>query len=122
MNRRDVLLAGGAVAAGTALGGMSGCPQNIDVISTVEQLIQKVQEGVVAACAAVGKFVPTVPTIRSIIEGLLGAVLDTTNLGKAITLITQAVTMISAVCLAPAPPTTSFAVSVGGKNIPVVFY
>lgn len=122
MKRRDFLLAGTAITSGIALGGMSGCPQNIDIITTVEQLIQKVQAGVVQACSTLGKFVPTVDTVVAVVSGLLGTVLSNANIAQALGVVDAAIHAIAAQCPQQPAPAPTLKVTVGGKDIPVVFY
>ena len=116
MHRRDLFLAGAAALT------VASCSGNVDVITTVEQLIQKVQAGVVAACAAVGKFVPTVDTVIAVVSGFLGSTLVATNVVAALAFVQQTIDAIAAQCPQQPTPPPSLKASVNGKDVPVVFY
>ncbi len=113
-----MLLLGTTALAGTLVG-CSG--QTIDVIATVAQLIQKVQAGVAAACATLGKWVPTVDTVFAVVSTLLGATLAMANLDKALAFVQQAIDTIAQQCPAPAP-TGPLTATVNGKSVPIAFY
>jgi hypothetical protein len=124
------LAAGGGAAATAAL--VASCtPQQVaDVQAEVAKLIGEVQAGVVAACAAVGKLVPTANTVFLVLSSIVGS---STVIGAAMataTLIAQAIAAIAAIGCPAAPPTPAPAAaptprgtaSVNGKSVPVVFY
>jgi hypothetical protein len=67
-NRRNLLLAGAAVVAGTSLGGMSGCPSN----TTPQQVLQGVIDAIQAAVATACGFVPSVATLLAILSAFPG--------------------------------------------------
>ena len=121
--RRNLLASAGVAAIAV---GVSGCGQSVDIVSTVSQLIQKIQAGVASACAAFGKWVPTVETVLTVIGGLVGAAITDANVTAAVAFIQQAITTIAAQCPqqpAPAPtPAPQLKATVGGKDVPIVFY
>ncbi len=122
---RRALLGGTALVAAGALASCGTIDVN-NVITTIEQLIQKVQQGVATVCATVGKLVPTVDTVVAVIQGFLGAVLTNTNLSQALAFIQQAVDAIAAVGC-PQPPSGAKATpggtaNVNGKPVPINFY
>ena len=114
--RRNLLLVGAAALT------VASCSGNVDVITTVEQLIQKVQAGVVAACAAVGKFVPTVDTVIAVVSGFLNSTLVAANVADALKFVQQAIDAIAAQCPQQPSPSPSLKASVNGKDVPIVFY
>jgi hypothetical protein len=117
MNRRDLVslyITGGAAALVLA-----GCTpgQITDTEKQIANIIQQVQAGVVAACASVGKIVPTANTVLQVLLSIIGGA---TIIGATAAVIAQAITDIVAVgCPAPqgtAKPTATL------KGVPIVFY
>jgi S1-C subfamily serine protease len=123
--RRNVAIAAMALpVAGCGMFGPSG-PDIGTIVKDITALIQQVQSGVASACAAVGKFVPTVDTVLQIIEGLLGSQITTANIAAAIALAQGAIdTIVKVGCPAPAAGARAErpSANVNGKTIPVIFY
>lgn len=99
ISRRNMLM-GSTAMLGPVLAGCSG--QQIDIIGTITQLIQKVQEGVAAACQQFGKMVPTVDFIMATIATLLGTALIPANLVAAVAILQKIIETIAGQC-SPAP-------------------
>jgi hypothetical protein len=118
VNRRKLVnlyLLGGTAALVAA----SCTPQQVtDVEKQVSDIIQKVQAGVVQACAAAGKLVPTANTVFQVLASILGSA----NVALATAeMIAQAVTAIVAVgCPATTAPTATPRKT--EKGVDVVFY
>lgn len=131
-SRRALVLAIAGVPAAALL---AGCDkQQTDAIIAAEQqaeaIIQKVQAGVVAACASFGKWVPTVTSVVAEILALTGAagIASTTE-----AVVDAVITNLAAACqqAPPAPmpspvpspvPTPAMPAFKTAKGTSVIFY
>ena len=128
MNSRRQFLLGttAAVAAGATLTACGTTPT--DVVATVADIIQKIQQGVADTCTASGKFVPTAQTVISVLASVIGVVfVGVSDIVKiAQTAILQAIQLIADACTAAPPPASGRmkmkAKGAKGENVDIEFY
>ena len=106
MDRRYfVTAAAPAIALGTVV---ASCGTNVvDVIKTVADFYQKIQDTVASVCATVQHNVPTIDFIMELAQQILGATLTQANLAQAVANIQKFIDAAAAQCQAPPAPTAS---------------